>query len=199
VEVIAHEPPPVEWALASIPLDGHDSGDGALVLPLPRGTLVAVSDGLGHGPEAAAATSAALDALRASASPDVAGAIARCHAKLARTRGVALTVAWIDASEGLLRWSGVGNVDAVIVRAQTGRKEHLLMRGGVVGLQLPSLRVADLGYAPGDLLVMATDGIRSGFADHLRPLATCQTIAQELMAWGRRPTDDALVLALRLR
>jgi serine phosphatase RsbU (regulator of sigma subunit) len=35
----------------------------------------------------------------------------------------------------------------------------VLLRSGVVGYQLPTLRASTLPIAPGDLLIFATDGI----------------------------------------
>jgi hypothetical protein len=63
-----------------------------------------------------------------------------------------------------------------------------------VGLQLPSLRGAVLPVAPGDLLLLATDGVRSDFAEGLRPQEEPQQLADRILARGFKGTDDALVL-----
>jgi hypothetical protein len=49
----------------------------------------------------------------------------------------------------------------------------------------------------GDLLVFATDRIREGFAEGLRPESPLQEIADRVLASHGRPNDDALVLAGR--
>ena len=48
--------------------------------------------------------------------------------------------------------------------------EGALTKGGVVGYNLPSIRVTGTELEPGDVMVLATDGIDSGFArgDHAR-------------------------------
>ena len=51
--------------------------------------------------------------------------------------------------------------------------------------------------ARGDLLVVATDGVRSDFADDLRPGAP-QVVADQVLARFGKTSDDALVLAARL-
>jgi negative regulator of sigma-B (phosphoserine phosphatase) len=66
-----------------------------------------------------------------------------------------------------------------------------------VGLQVPSLRTAVLPVAPGDTLVLATDGIRSGFAEKLSPEASPQQLADGILARDVKGTDDALVLVAR--
>ena len=54
----------VVWAAAGAPIPGQiTSGDGYLVVPRPLRTLIAVMDGLGHGPDAHEATSAAIAAI----------------------------------------------------------------------------------------------------------------------------------------
>jgi hypothetical protein len=66
--------------------------------------------------------------------------------------------------------------------------------GGVVGDRLPKLRLEALSVAPGDILVFATDGIASKFAD-LSPLSRDpQQIADEIPARCCKKCDDALVL-----
>jgi negative regulator of sigma-B (phosphoserine phosphatase) len=51
---------------------------------------------------------------------------------------------------------------------------------------------------PGDVLVLATDGIDSKFIDAIRYDEAPQTQAERLLAAYRSPTDDALVLVARL-
>jgi len=75
--------------------------------------------------------------------------------------------------------------------------EAILLRSGVVGLELPQLRASVTTLAPGDLLVMATDGIRSGFAERLSAAQATQRLADQILADYRKSTDDALVLVAR--
>jgi negative regulator of sigma-B (phosphoserine phosphatase) len=54
----------IEWAVATSTASGESqSGDRHIVLPFAGGVLVAVMDGLGHGPGAAAAVGIAADTL----------------------------------------------------------------------------------------------------------------------------------------
>jgi len=80
---------------------------------------------------------------------------------------VVLSLASIDPEHGLMTWAGVGNVQGALMRAGARKgsvQEVLLLRGGVVGSQLPALQAAVLPVAKGDTLVFVTDGIRGEFA-----------------------------------
>src|SRR5829696_4765057 len=60
----------------------------------------------------------------------------------------------------------------------------------------PSI-AATLDVRPGDVLVLATDGIEAGFGDSLDISGTTQAITERILAAHRKPTDDALVVAIR--
>ena len=152
----------VEWSVAIRAL-GSESGDQYLVSRTADGVLVAVVDGLGHGPEAAAVAKAALAALDADPARDLPGRLAHCHERLRDTRGAVLSLAAF--APGRLTWLGVGNVDGVLVRAGSRAAEQLLVRSGVVGRRLPSLEVTRLTVARGDTLILATDGVDGQFAE----------------------------------
>jgi len=99
-----------------------------------------------------------------------------------------------------MTWVGVGNVQGVLVREDPytfPRYESLLLRGGVVGARLPPLRASILTIARGDLLVLCTDGIQSGFIEGVRPKDAAQRTADRILARYAKDTDDALVLAAR--
>jgi serine phosphatase RsbU (regulator of sigma subunit) len=196
----------IEHGIAQRAFPGESvSGDRAVVKPFPSGVLMAAVDGLGHGEPAAAAAAVAIDTLENHAEEEPQELVRRCHEALKRTRGVAMSLASIDARSGMMTWLGVGNVEGLLLRTASSppTREALLMRGGVVGYQLPPLRISHLPFGLGDLLVFATDGIRSDFAAGL-PLADpllrhqdVQEIADRLLAHFGRMTDDALVLVAR--
>jgi negative regulator of sigma-B (phosphoserine phosphatase) len=163
--------PLVEWGVAARAFDGRtESGDQYLVESFPNGVLVAVVDGLGHGPNAVVAGKTAIAALRDRGQDPVALLLRRCHESLRRTRGVVMSLASFDAVAGIMTWLGVGNVKGLLLsKAGEARctQERLLLRGGVVGYNLPTLRPTVLPVARGDTLVFATDGLRSAFAHEL--------------------------------
>ena len=191
----------IDWGVATLTLPGErESGDLHLVKPVRAGVLVSVVDGLGHGAAAAAAARAAVAALNRHAQESVLPLLQRCHQALAGTRGVVVSVALFDRADGSMTWLGVGNVEGVLLYADSGRRrgrERLVTRGGIVGSELPPLRAEVLAVAPGDTLILATDGIRSGFADDLAIDAPPQQLADQILARSGKSTDDALVLVAR--
>jgi phosphoserine phosphatase RsbX len=54
-----------------------------------------------------------------------------------------------------------------------------------------------LGMRPGDVLVLATDGVDAGFADSLELSGSSQTISERILADHWKPPDDALVIVVR--
>ena len=128
--------------------------------------------------------------------------IEACHAALRSTRGVVMTLAFVDLEAGRLSWTGVGNVEGRLVHAAAGLNaptEGALTKGGVVGYNLPSVRVTSAALAAGDLLVLATDGVGSGFAATLAAGGSAQQIADRILAEHGKPADDALVIVVRYR
>jgi phosphoserine phosphatase RsbX len=191
----------IDWAVARRPLPGEDvSGDLHLVQPHPDGYLLAAVDGVGHGPEATRAAEAALKTLQSMPQESLHAMANRCHLALKNTRGVVMTLAAVNVWEETLTWLGIGNVDGILFRAApdvTPPTEHVLLRGGVVGAQLPALYAGVISLGRGDLLVLATDGIRSGFEEAMITQGPPQAIADYVMNRHFKGTDDALVLVAR--
>jgi negative regulator of sigma-B (phosphoserine phosphatase) len=192
----------VEYGVAKFVLPGQgESGDHHLVYGNRNGILVAAIDGIGHGEEAASASKAAAELLKSSADEPIISLVERCHEKLRATRGVVLSLAYIDTEHGMMTWLGVGNVQGVLMRADAKKgngRESLLLRAGVVGSQLPSLQATVLPIARGDTLFFATDGVRSDFSVTLSPRENPQRAADRILEQYRSGTDDALVLVSRL-
>jgi serine phosphatase RsbU (regulator of sigma subunit) len=191
----------IEWNVASRPLPGEQmSGDLHLVRPRNDGALVAVVDGLGHGSEAAEAAKKAVESLNAHPEESIISLVQRSHDELKATRGVAMTIALFNHRENTVTALGIGNVEAALLRANPDvnpQHESVLLRGGVVGYQLPALRATVFPMYPGDLMVFATDGIRSDFATKINFSESPQRLAERILDQDFRGIDDALVLAIR--
>jgi negative regulator of sigma-B (phosphoserine phosphatase) len=176
------------------------SGDRAVFAAYAGGALVAAIDGLGHGGGAADAAAVAAGVLVAHPDDDPAHLIADCHRALSRTRGAVMTLAWFDLGEGRLSWTGVGNVEGRLVHAGAGvgfPTEGALTKGGVVGYNLPSIRVTSAELRTGDVIVLATDGIDSGFAHAITAGGSAQDIADRILAQHGKQGDDALAVVVR--
>jgi serine/threonine protein phosphatase PrpC len=192
----------VEYGVAKYVLPGQgESGDHHLVCCNQRGVLIAVIDGIGHGEEAANASKTAGALLKSLADEPIISLVERCHEKLRGTRGIVLSLAFIEPEHGMMTWLGVGNVQGVLMRCNAKRgngKESLLLRGGVVGSQLPTLQATVLQIERGDTLFFATDGVRNDFSESLSAKENPQRAADRILEQYRSGNDDALVLITRL-
>jgi phosphoserine phosphatase RsbX len=193
--------PTLQWGVAAAPLPGQtESGDQCLVESFPDGALVAVIDALGHGHRAAQIAAQAVDTLARHARDSITMLILRCHEMLRGRPGATMSLASFDWRRHWVTWLGIGNVVGVLVphafQAEAPVR-RLLVRGGVVGGDLPDLRPSVVALAPGDTLIIATDGIHEEFADELPGDLTPQPLAEHIFAHYAKSTDDALVLVAR--
>lgn len=169
----------------NIPYAGADhSGDAwAWVRSGDRTTLM-LADGLGHGGEAARASTAAVEELRHWARLSPAEVLRKLHPALAGTRGAAVAVAQLDTWAGRLRFAGIGNVSA---RLREGdRWRSLLSKPGIVGVHRPhTVREDEVPWTDGSLLILHTDGLPSRWTP---PPDT-----------GEPPADPAVTAAVAVR
>jgi len=195
----------IEWAVASKPIPGEAVlGDAYLVMERTQGALLAVADGLGHGPEAAEAAERAVGVLKLSTDEDIPSLLRRCDLALKQTRGAVLSLATMDFDSRSLEWAGIGNVDGVLLRrpVEDGPKHRRLApQPGVLGDNARTPRTESSPLYAGDTLVFVTDGIVSSFADDLETLLSSspERMARHILEESWRGTDDALVLVARYK
>jgi hypothetical protein len=202
VSPVLNATPRIAWGVAARALPGLAcSGDSHLVKVSANRVLLAVVDGVGHGQEATEAARVAVGVLERNAEEPLVPLVRLCHEALRKTRGAVMTIATLNPWwAGTLTWLGVGNVEAMLLRADAnGRRdtERAVLRGGLVGLRLPDLRADTVSVAPGDLLVFVTDGIGVGFASGWLRGDPPQQVADHIMERHFKRSDDALVLAVR--
>jgi phosphoserine phosphatase RsbX len=191
----------LEWSAAAATMPGEaESGDRYWAGPGANGMIFAVIDGLGHGLDAAAAADAAIATLERHAGDPLVEMLRHCHESLRGTRGVAMSLAAFDMEAAMLTWIGVGNVEGTLLHRTPGLPcDRLLLRNGVVGSHLPTLRAEALAVRPGDILTMVTDGVT---AEHLLRVAMdgqIESVADGMLAGACKGTDDALVFVARYR
>ncbi|MFI6807815.1 SpoIIE family protein phosphatase [Streptomyces luteogriseus] len=187
----------------NIPYGGAEySGDAwAWVRAGDRVTLM-LADGLGHGPEAARASSTAVAALHRWAHLSPAESLGRLHESLKGTRGAAVALAQLDLSAGRLRFAGIGNVGA---RLHTGGTWHaLLSRPGIVGVHRPAtLREEEADWTDDPLLILHTDGLPSRWTPPsgpelpaADPAVTAAVTIRDASSPARPVRDDTAVAVL---
>ena len=195
--------PLVEYAVASSPLAGEsECGDLHVMKIVPRGLLMAVLDGVGHGSEAAAAAHIASAVLTFHAGEGVISLIQHCHQRLKGTRGVVASLVALDGVENTVTSISIGNVEAIHMRSSPEVPQgcdRLVMLAGLLGYRLPALRASVSPITPGDLLIFATDGIRAGFPHAFGIEDRPVRIAEYICSNFRKDDDDGLVLVARYR
>jgi hypothetical protein len=166
--------------------DLHAAGDAA--------TLI-VCDGLGHGPDAAAASRAVSDAFRARPG-DPPGAILERAGHAARsTRGAAATIVRLDLAARQLTVAAVGNVTPWIA-AEAQRQ--LVTQHGTLGHAMPRIREERYEFPIGATLVVASDGLKSRLELGTELLARDPAVvAAALWRDHHRGRDDATVVVVR--
>ncbi|MDB6122932.1 MAG: hypothetical protein JWQ71_1925 [Pedosphaera sp.] len=193
----------IDWGVAARPFPGQTvSGDAHLVTARAGRVLIAAVDGLGHGNQAAVAARTAVSILKKYASGSVVSLVQRCHRTLMMTRGVVMTLASIDVPTGVMTWLGVGNVEGLLLRADTTAipsVERVSPHGGLVGYQMPILRSRKVSIQKGDLLIFATDGINGDIVQDIRRNDPPQQIAEDVLERHYQGKDDGLVLVARYR
>jgi anti-sigma regulatory factor (Ser/Thr protein kinase) len=168
------------WAQAS---------DGAML------TLMLV-DGLGHGADAAVAAQTAVRELRAGVDPGF--LLERIHGALASTRGAAAAVARVDRASGRVDYAGIGNIAGTIVAG--GQTKSLVSMPGILGHRTQRVRSFQYELPPGGLLVLHSDGLRSGWELAGYPgllLRDPLVIASLLIRDFERGRDDVSVAVAR--
>lgn len=170
----------VAYSVSSIPFPGQkESGDLHIIKELPDKVLIGVVDGMGHGHEAAVAAKCAVDTLESNADQTLIKLVKLCNEKLKSTRGAVMALASINYNDETLTWVSVGNVEGMLLRADSTIKpayESIFMCPGALGYRLSQLYATIIPISKGDLLILSTDGIRSDYV--LRIAADSQYAAR---------------------
>lgn len=167
------------------------NGDAVFVINGPDRSVIAVIDGLGHGPAAAEASERAVRFLN-EAIGEVApvALLDGLDSALKGTRGAAATICTYDGES--LSYGGVGNVG---VRSE-GTRLGLVPCPGVLGRGVRRLRSFSTPLRPGDRFAVFSDGISARLdlasVDRLGPEAACHALVER---FGREVDDASIVIA----
>lgn len=190
----------LKWGVATRALPGEtECGDCHVVAKTASGWLLAVADGLGHGSEAAFASSIFQDVLVRHKNETPEKLIRLSHDALKNTRGIACTIMTINSQQSLLSWIAVGNVEGIVRHCNPAASsiEYVTMRGGIVGYRLPELKPSYLRLIDGDILALATDGINGDFVSTVSSVHLPDELAGRILDHYAKPADDALILIAR--
>ncbi len=181
--------------VAQRPAEGETlCGDAYAIVRRGRTTLVALADGLGHGPEAARAAQAFCSHVEDEADRPLDAILTSADQVIAGTRGVAAALLRLDPP-GHFEYAGVGNI---VLRVLSRRPIHPLSVAGTLGRRnTRRLRCERFAVEHGDMLVMHSDGVSARY--ELAPLRgeAPDRVARELLEVHGRSHDDATCLVVR--
>ena len=181
----------VRVAHVCLPMPGEvQNGDAVLIRQNEhKQAMLAVIDGLGHGPDAAKASHAAIEqlSLMPIATP-VLEAMQAMHQALRHTRGAAATLCVINGFQ--LEVCAVGNVQLMCTNVVV----PLVLSAGVLGHQVAKFRVSASLIKPGARIALLSDGISTRFRlEDMKAHAPAEA-CHFIMNRYRRKEDDATVL-----
>jgi phosphoserine phosphatase RsbX len=189
----------VNWGAVARPKYGQSvSGDLFVVEPFaPNGLQVAVIDGLGGGVEAARASSAAGEVVRANPAAEPAMLMKQAHTALHGTRGAVMALMTFNLEARSVSYIGVGNIGAQVYSAISIKP---ISKNGIIGYRLPTLLKLAYNYNFGDTFVLYSDGISSRFNLDSQISATLepQSLAELILQHHGKDSDDATVVVVRI-
>jgi anti-sigma regulatory factor (Ser/Thr protein kinase) len=190
---------PMEAAAISIPAPGETVCGDSWSIDLDENQLrVMVADGLGHGPDAAAAADAATAVFQQSRGLSPKDFILQAHGALCGTRGAALAAGSLSLASDRLRYAGIGNIGGTLLF--TNESRGLMSHNGTVGARMRTVQELEYDWPRGGLLVMYSDGIQSRWDLRNYPGLHAHhpaVIAGVLLRDFTRGRDDVTVVVLR--
>lgn len=173
------------------------NGDSFVVKQWQRRALVAVIDGLGHGPEAHHAAETARHYVENHFDSSLSSIFLGVARTCVSTRGVVMAVACFDADENKLTFASLGNIEARLFGSS--KSPTLPVSRGILGHTNKMPVVSEYNWDHDSVLVLHSDGLTArwhwndfDFSDQ-SPAA----IAQELLQRLARREDDATVAVVK--
>jgi hypothetical protein len=171
-------------------------GDTAAICVRPDGTVaVLLADGLGHGPDAAAASQEAARLFRKHGQTAPVPTLTLLHAGLRATRGAALATAFIDPASGRVSYGGIGNIAGFITDAAGTRR--MVSHSGTAGHSAGRMQEFHYPLHHRPVVVMFSDGLTSSWSPEAHPglfALDPALIAGVLYRDHARGRDDASVV-----
>lgn len=176
-----------------------ESGDAWQFIDGEDGWSVALADGLGHGPGAAAAVQPVIDA-HAEFPIDPVRCLTEAHRRSHGTRGSACSIVVHRGRQPALVHAGVGNVAVSLASGEQGR--GFASQNGTLGVACPTIRENRADAPARGLLIMHSDGLSARWSmSNYAGLQSRhpQVVAGVLFRDARRARDDATVVVVELR
>jgi anti-sigma regulatory factor (Ser/Thr protein kinase) len=195
-----HHAPKLNFGAVNVCMPGEEiCGDAWGVEQTEEETVVLVADGLGHGPDAHAASFEAVRMLHANADLKPKELLERVHLALRSSRGAAVAIARIDRTRGKVTFAGVGNISARIYSgSQNG--QHLVSVNGTAGHQMQRLHEFSYPWPELGMLLLHSDGLTTATGLESHPglaFRDPSLIAGVLYRDFNRGRDDSTVVVAK--
>jgi anti-sigma regulatory factor (Ser/Thr protein kinase) len=185
-----------EFGAISVAVLGEtECGDIWRIATRDGATAILVADGLGHGPLAATAASAAAAAFDKQPFDPPSESMQHLHQALSGGRGAAAACAVIDSAHSTLAYAGVGNICGSVISAE--RSRGMVSHNGILGVHLLRKQQFEYPCAPGERVVMHSDGMSARWSLKAYPglfSRHAAVIAGVLYRDHARPRDDVTVV-----
>ncbi len=178
--------------------NSDECGDDGIIIEEERTLFVALMDALGHGREAHKVVSQAGDYIRQHFREELTVILSGLNDHMQGTRGLVAGLCRISRDDGSIQFSGIGNISTRI----HGKENYAFRpREGIVGYLMPHPRRLQYDLAPGDILILSSDGIKERLPLIDKPdllQGSSKEIAYRLIR-ELRNRDDASCLVVRCR
>lgn len=174
-------------------------GDAWTAIDTGDRVVVVVADGLGHGPDAARASQAAMESAHKYMDARPKEMVEAMNSALRPTRGAAVAVADCDRRRRIVTFAGLGNVSGCVCRSDAPVR-HLVSSNGTAGMQPRNIREFQSPWPEGAVVILHSDGIGTHWDLNLYPgLLTRDpaVISGVLFRDHCRGADDATAVASR--
>ena len=176
-------------------------GDDYLLRQTPNATDILLCDGLGHGPEAAAASLEVTDAVSQSRSfnSEPGAVMYEVTEQLIGKRGAVAALVHIAHPQMELRYAALGNI--ATLRVRDGEIKRLPVRDGRIGARATRGYEESFDLVPNDLLILHSDGLKTLRDSYLPQGLLWKSpllIAGFLLDRAFRGRDDASIAVIRI-
>jgi hypothetical protein len=192
----------VEWAVGrrSVKTLDWKSAESSVVKSTPSGFLIAVVDATQDGHDGTRAAQLAAEVFEGYTHQSLIDLFNRADRACKDTVGCSVSAAIFNTSYHTVSWFGVGTIQGFLHhRSPTAdpRYQWLKQQQGFVGDNQFTIREMTYSVHMGDVLILATDGIKPEFAGALPIEGKPRVVADTLLAEFARPEDDSLMLVTR--
>ena len=171
-----------------------------MVKSTPSGFLIAVVDALQDGHEGTRAAKLAAEVFESYTHQSLIDLFNRADRACKESGGCSVSAAIFNTSYHTVSWFGVGNIQGYLHHRSPiadPRYHWLKLQQGFVGDNQFTIRETTYPVRMGDVLILASDGIRPEFSSALPIEGKPRIVADALLAQYALPEDDSLILVTR--